>query len=265
MTENQRLKIAMKELGFSTQKEFATVLNVQQGSLSDILRSKEGVGVSNNIADKLEILYGINKTWLKTGEGEMISTSHKQNIQTRNNAKPLHEVHYPIEPGESPFIDMGNGQFTMLIPFVDEYAYASFPGGFRDPEYIEEKLRRVSITVNKQHSGRYFAFEIIGDSMENYESKEFAKKSIAEGSIVVARELERDNWKYKLHSHNWDVFIFIHSEYGIACKTILDQNIAEGTIKLGSFNPDKKRHKDFEWHIKDIQGIFNVVRVIQEL
>lgn len=69
MTENQRLKIIMKELGFRTQKDFAAALNVQQGSLSDILREKEGVGVSNNIGDKLEFLFNVRKEWLYDGEG----------------------------------------------------------------------------------------------------------------------------------------------------------------------------------------------------
>lgn len=71
ITENQRLKFLMKELGYLTQGSFAQAIGIKQGSLSDILRQKEGVKVSDAIKYKLEILYNINRNWLETGNGEM--------------------------------------------------------------------------------------------------------------------------------------------------------------------------------------------------
>lgn len=71
MTENQRLKLVMNSLGFRNQKEFADALAIKQGSLSDILRGKEGVGVSAAIKRTLELEYSINIKWLETGEGDM--------------------------------------------------------------------------------------------------------------------------------------------------------------------------------------------------
>jgi len=252
-----RLKEVMTFMGFSNDSEFAKAIGMSKSYISEILKSEKA---PKTMGQKLEDNLNVSRLWFETGEGDMVINPNKQ---VQNNAKPLHEVQYPIEPGESPFIDMGNGQYTMLVPLVDEYSYASFPGGFKDPEYIEE-LRKISITVDKQHSGRYFAFEIIGESMENYSSKEDAKKSIPEGAVVVAREIQRHHWKARLHYHRWASFVFVHKEYGIACKTILDQQVEDGIIHLGSFNPDKKRYKDFEWHLDDIQAIFNVVRIINE-
>lgn len=88
-TENQRLKIVMSKLGFKTQSAFARALNVKQGSLSDIFREKPGVGVSNSIKDKLEILYKVNKAWIETGEGPMLleENSHPHVAQD-------HQDHY---------------------------------------------------------------------------------------------------------------------------------------------------------------------------
>lgn len=68
MNENQRLKSLMDLLYFKTQKDFATALNIKQGSLSDILR--ERVNVSNAIKDKLELKFDVNLTWLENGTGE---------------------------------------------------------------------------------------------------------------------------------------------------------------------------------------------------
>jgi transcriptional regulator with XRE-family HTH domain len=68
MNENQRLKNLMELLHFKTQKDFAAALNIQQGSLSDILR--ERVNVSNAIKDRLEMKFDVNLTWLEDGIGE---------------------------------------------------------------------------------------------------------------------------------------------------------------------------------------------------
>lgn len=252
-----RLKEVILHFGFSNDSEFAKAIKTSKSYVSEILKSEKP---PKTMGQKLEDNLNVSRHWYETGEGSMVLN---QINQSQNNAKPLHEVHYPIEPGESPFIDMGNGQYTMLVPLVDEYSYGSFPGGFRDPEYVDT-LSKVAITVSKQHSGVYFAFEIVGDSMENYENKESAKKSIDDGSTVVGREVPRDYWKSRLHYHKWNAFVVVHKEYGIACKTILDQDIENGVIHLGSFNPDKTRHKDFSWHLNEIQAIFNVVRIINE-
>jgi phage repressor protein C with HTH and peptisase S24 domain len=69
-TENQRLKILMKELGFKTQTEFAEKLEIEQGTLSGILTGKTGKGVSSHIKAKLKLLFKVNISWLNSGEGE---------------------------------------------------------------------------------------------------------------------------------------------------------------------------------------------------
>lgn len=82
MTENQRLREVQKALSFSSQAEFAKVLGLKQGSLSDIYREKKGVGVSDSIKMKLEKEYSINIDWIETGEGDMI----KKNILIDNSS-----------------------------------------------------------------------------------------------------------------------------------------------------------------------------------
>lgn len=72
MSENERLKILQKEMGYKSQEEFATILGIKQGSLSGIYRKAKGVGVSNPIKRKLSEL-GVNLGWLATGEGSMFT------------------------------------------------------------------------------------------------------------------------------------------------------------------------------------------------
>lgn len=262
---SQRLKETRLHLG-KTQKQLAEIIGYAQNTVSENESSSDKISKKGIALRYIEIFcerLHVNKDYIITGEGNMLLTEAQIDNKSNINAKPLHEVQYPIDATESPFLEMGNGLLTMFIPKVDEYAYGSFPGGFRDPEWVET-LPKVAITVNKRHSGRYFAFDILGDSMENYETKEDAKKSIAEGSTVVGREIDRFHWKSRLHYHRWNAFVFVHKEYGVACKTILDQEVEDGVIHLGSFNPDKKRHKNFTWHLDDIAAIYNVVRIINE-
>lgn len=159
MTENQRLKIIMKELGYAKQKDFAVALNVQPGSLSDILREKEGVGVSNNIADKLEILFNVNKEWLKTGIGPVLFKG-RNNILSEPNAqynKP--EVEY-----------------TPNMYIVPLRAWGGFLTGYERRVF---DLEKVPFPLVK---GECFAFEIDGFSMlKEYKPGDYFIGSLIEG------------------------------------------------------------------------------------
>lgn len=89
MTENQRLKLIQQALGFSSQVKFAEVLGIKQGSLSDIYRAKEGIGVSDSIKRLLERDYHVNISWLETGEGEMLQRKQEGYQRT---AAPLQKA-----------------------------------------------------------------------------------------------------------------------------------------------------------------------------
>lgn len=71
MSENQRLKELQKTLGFSSQAKFAAALGIKQGSLSDIYRGKNGIGVSAAIKARLLKDFSINIDWLETGAGSV--------------------------------------------------------------------------------------------------------------------------------------------------------------------------------------------------
>ena len=70
-SENERLKDVQKSLGYTSQQAFAEALGIRQGSLSDIYRAKNGIGVSAKIKIALSKL-GVNIDWLDTGEGPML-------------------------------------------------------------------------------------------------------------------------------------------------------------------------------------------------
>lgn len=72
-TSSERLKIARKKLGFS-QVYFSEALGIKQGSYSDIERGKVK-DISESLLLILDMKFGINPEWLKTGRGEMLDTA----------------------------------------------------------------------------------------------------------------------------------------------------------------------------------------------
>lgn len=157
---------------------------------------------------------------------------------------------------DSPFIDLGTGQFIMIVPLVQDYAYAGYLSGYQDKEYIEE-LPKHSFVVNKQHKGKYVAFQVIGDSMSDG-----TDESITEGSTVTGREIQRHLWSSRFHIHRFKDYVIVHKE-GILIKRIIKHDVDTGVITCLSLNPDKEAYPDFDLNLDDCSQIFNIVNVTQ--
>lgn len=64
----ERFKNVRNSLGMR-QGEFAKGIKTTQGHVSDIENKRKGV--SDRVMEIISLKYGINKKWLRTGEGEM--------------------------------------------------------------------------------------------------------------------------------------------------------------------------------------------------
>jgi len=175
-------------------------------------------------------------------------------IMKQSNAYSVGDIQH--NESESPFVDLGNGQYIMIVPLVQDYAYAGYLGGYQDEEYIDE-LPKHSFVVNKQHKGKYMAFQVIGDSMSNG-----TEESITEGSTVTGREIQRHLWSSRFHIHRFKDYVIVHKE-GILIKRIIKHDVEAGLIVCQSLNPDKDAYPDFELNLDDCSQIFNIVNVTQ--
>jgi transcriptional regulator with XRE-family HTH domain len=178
-------------------------------------------------------------------------------VPKKQNAKDLGRIEYD-EENETKFSDLGDGKYLMLVPLVNEFAHAGYLSNFKDSEYLED-LPKHTIIVDKHHRGHYRAFEVIGDSMDNN-----TRESIIDGSIATGREIKRELWKSKFHTHRSKDFIFVSNSEGIICKRIIGQDVEQGILKLHSLNPDKATYPDFDLHLDDVQQIFSIVQVTQK-
>jgi hypothetical protein len=175
-------------------------------------------------------------------------------LKEPSNAYAIGNMQHP--EGDSPFIDLGNGQYIMIVPLVQDYAYAGYLAGYQDMEYLDE-LPKHSFVVNKQHRGHYMAFQVIGDSMSNG-----TDESITEGSTVTGREIQRHLWSSRFHIHRFRDYVIVHKE-GILIKRISKHDVDTGIITCQSLNPDKDAYPDFDLSLDDCRQIFNIVNVTQ--
>lgn len=258
MTENQRLKFIINSLNL-TQKAFSEAIGIKQGSLSDVLRQKNGLKVSESIKFKLENLYSINRTWLETGEGEMFITTNtlkETSRKTISNARLIGDFHATEYEDGSRFRQIGPGIFTMKVELVTEKAKAGWLRGFADAEYQEE-LPIVETIVDFVAKGKYLAFEVDGDSMDDR-----TIDCIPHKTIIVGRELPQHQWQPRLHNHEYPNWIFVHKNDGILVKQIGEQNLEDGWLIHHSLNPNKELYPDEKIFLKDIYKIYNVVKRI---
>lgn len=156
-----------------------------------------------------------------------------------------------------PVAPYGNGKlvtkspFVMDVPIVSNYAYAGYLSGFAQTEYMEN-LPTIPFSVDREHKGRYLAFELRGESMNDG-----SISSYLPGDIVLGREVQKIHWQNKLHTNRWD-FVIVHNFDGILIKKITHHDPSTGIITAHSLNPE---FEDIQMNLADVWQLFNVVRV----
>lgn len=166
-----------------------------------------------------------------------------------------------IENEELPFITTKSGikyyklsdnRFRMRVPFVQIHAYAKYVDERQDASYWTPE-EEYEFLVDKIHHGNYMAFEIKGDSMDDD-----SKRSLSNGDIVLARQLNQSLWENKLHTSSYPNWIIV-LDNTILCKRIADHNVETGEILCKSLNPSPE-YGDFTLNLNNVRQLFNIVQ-----
>jgi len=148
MTENQRLKIIMGMLHFKTQNDFAKALKIKPGSLSDVLRGKDGMGVSNAIKDRLEFVYHVNRVWLTDGIGEPM-LKREPLVADMKEGVPFYDLSLTDSRLEDVMITEEEVEyFVNYKPFNDCTAYLPVFGDSMYPRYASGEIIAVKAITN---------------------------------------------------------------------------------------------------------------------
>lgn len=153
------------------------------------------------------------------------------------------------------FIELPNGQYYMLMPLAEFNIQAGFLSTYQDADFLMD-LSQHGILVDKPVQGRYVAFRVNGDSMDDGSSN-----AITRNSVVSTRELQRHHWKDKLRFRDFPYWVIYTTQNKMPLlKEIVHHNVEEGTIVCHSLN-DSPEFTDFTLHMNDIQALFYVIDV----
>nr|DAJ31137.1 MAG TPA: CI repressor [Caudoviricetes sp.] len=238
---NERLRTLQKVLGYTSQQAFADALGIKQGSLSDIYRAKNGIGVSGQIKIALS-KHGVNIDWLDTGEGEMLRMAEEKAEE-----KPHH-----IESNVRPVLE-GEREWVE-IPLVPYRARAGVLSGFGDPDWQEGK-QTMHVLVDRRLRGDYLIYEVEGDSMDDGTTNSFL-----EGDFLLCRVLPKSEWQYGIKKRTMTFCVIATEAEGVVLKQVTRHDKAEGVITCHSLNP---AYDDYEVNLSDVQAIFYVERLAQ--
>lgn len=213
---------------------------ITKGTIGNYLDGKTNPNKSNIAI--LAQYFDVNEEWLLSGNGPMNRSGNNRT-----------EEPFLVTKSGTKYYEMSSGKFRMRVPFIPVKAYAKYVDECRDAEYLGSGFDEFDFIVDQIGHGRYYAFEIKGDSMDDD-----SKRSICNGDIVLARELSREHWLNKLRTEDFPNWIIV-LENTILCKQIVDQNLENGTIVCHSLNPSPE-YADFELKFGEIKQLFNIVQ-----
>jgi len=248
----ENLKKAVRSTGMTVQ-EAADKLGVSRQMLYIYYKSGElEPDLLQNVREKLGIdLHNVKENFIKAD-----NLSDVTNQIPKSNGLIIGEIGQGDE--ESPFIQIGPDQYIMVVPLVPIKAQAGYINNYNDENYIQENFtQKHSFAVSRVYRGKYMAFIVDGDSMDDG-----TKNSIPEGSTVTGREIQKHHWRNKFHIHRYQDYIIVHED-GIFVKQITKHDTEKGIITCHSLNQNKEIYADFDLNLDQCLQIFNVVNVTQ--
>lgn len=224
----EELGLTQKELGDLIGASRETIINYEKGRA--IPKSK--IEILNKVLNESDVEGKAIKGYELVKKGEDFSNKNGNN-----------------------FIQLPNGQFYMLMPLAEFKIQAGFLDHYQDADFLMD-LSQHGILVDKPVQGRYVAFRVSGDSMDDSTSN-----SITQNSIVSTRELQRHLWISKLRFKDFPYWVIYTTQSKTPLlKEIIEHNVEEGYIICHSLNQSPE-YSDFKLDMDDIQALFYVIDV----
>lgn len=240
-----RLAEALKHLKLSNYR-LATDLKISKSTVGNYLK-----GISSPNSANLDVITGylekrgINKNWLITGEGEMVSNySMKTTIHDSNQT-------YITNKNGNIFKELPDGSYDVQVPIIPFSAYASYLESV-ETGTVNEDFETTVFKVDRVGRGNYKAFVVRGDSMDGGHIHD-----TEDGSTVLGRELGRHHWKdgFKPNKYGW----IILCRQNIFHKDITGFDPETGNITCHSRNTSPE-YADFELNLNEVYQIFKVIK-----
>ncbi|MCL1640064.1 hypothetical protein CMU09_17995 [Elizabethkingia anophelis] len=239
---NKRIKDLVNFKSNGNVSRFSELLNVVPQKINrlfnkDTRTDKYPDPLKTDILDRIENTFSdVNKIWLRTGEGEMISMEGKE-----------------LDPNYS--IPSRRKDDTVTQVDSDEYMEVEY----RDLSVAAGPLNRTSsgykkktLLVPKEYdNGEYLVVRVDGPSM--YDGTEY---SIPDGAnILIKRYYLNNGDKLPIRGN---LFV-VDAKDGQALKQIVEHNTDLGYVRCHSYNPD---FEDYNVPLEDIIGFYIFRKIV---
>ena len=212
-----------------TQKKIADDLGLQQGVVSEMINGKRN-------ADRLVAYLMMTYGYKAQQEVHLVEEQEKKHYTTNSNGIKFYE-----QEDASLLMEVPKVKYSALGSPEDEYATLL---------QISEEDEKALFPADKVYHGKYYAFEVDGDSMDDG-----TRKSFERGDLVLVRELDRDDWKPKLHLEKWNFWV-VCWDNNVRLKQIVKQE--DNIVTLHSLNPCPE-YTDFQLDLNKVYRLFNVI------
>lgn len=229
------------------QEQIATRLGCSQAYVSSFLSGKRKF--SRKTAEKWGEVFGLNPTWLLTGSGEMFSDSPCGEVSKVYDG----QMEFVMENSNGARFYQADNHLLMTVKLVPFDAYARFIDPNENIEAEREEWEDVTFEVPNVVHGKYFAFKVKGDSMDNG-----MRDSFEEGDLILVRSLDRQYWldRVRFNEHPYWVVV-THSS--VLLKQMVAQDIENGSFTFHSLNPSEE-YADFSVPMDEINLLFYVLK-----
>lgn len=190
--------------------------------------------------------FNVREEWFLTGEDPMRTAA--RDIAVNNIVEEG-----KVESGLNSFISLGNGKNLMLIPFVDQFSQIAFLTDYNKDRFISS-LSYHPIIIHGVKSGSYFAFRVVGNSMDDN-----TKDSIEDNSIVTGRVIDKHLWQGGYNIHLDKNYVIVHKN-GILIRKVIDIKDETG-LGVSSLNKD---YPDDFVKFEDCNMILSIVDIYKK-
>jgi transcriptional regulator with XRE-family HTH domain len=231
-------------------KELRISLKLKQQEFADL------VGVSKSAVQKWE---GGERTPDDIQLRKLQEITQKHTDINNIAAVEPYELHFTKNSNANHFTRLPNGQYYMSMPLAEHNIQAGFLDTYQDLESLRE-VSQHGIIVNKPAKGRYIAFRVKGDSMDDGTTD-----AIPQNHIVSTRELQRQHWTNPIRYKDYRFWVIYttESKYPLL-KEIIGHDAEKGIITCHSLN-DSPEYRDFELSLNDVQALFYVISIQRDV
>lgn len=233
-----------------TQKDVSEAMGVSKENISRAFNGNENYLTPSFVRRFNNTFGGIfNEAYLIGESNIMLNELSLQEIPV---SSPSGELYTETNNGVK-FYEMPYGGYRMEVSLVPWAAYGRFVNECNTLEPDNEEWEKESFYTDKIAHGRYFAFMVKGDSMDDG-----TRSSFEEGDRVLVRELDRMHWRdgLRFKDHPFWVVVFDNS---VLIKQIIAQDLDSGKITFHSLNPSPE-YTDFTLYMDEIRALYYVLQ-----